>query len=92
MQDTEAAVGDLQVPQVDAQVVGGQVRLVVAVYRDGVDVVSVSVCEHTPRARLHHQVHGPEHGYLTHHTEHAFKTREGYERAYTCACVYVPVE
>lgn len=58
MEDTEAAVCDLQVPQVDAQVVSRQVGLVVAVDRDRVDVVGVGVGEHPARAGLHHEVHG----------------------------------
>lgn len=56
--DTEAAVGDLQVPQVDAQVVCRQVGLIVAVDRDGVDMVRVSVGEHPPWTGFHHEVHG----------------------------------
>lgn len=54
--DTEALVGDLQVPQVDPEVVGGDVGLEVRVHRDGVDVVGVGVTEHTPRCCLHHQI------------------------------------
>lgn len=56
--DTEAAVGDLQVPEVDAEVVCRQIRLVVAVDRDGVDMIGVSVGKHPPGTGLHHQVHG----------------------------------
>lgn len=59
--DTEAAVGDVQVPEVDPQVIGWHVGLVVGVDRDGVDVVGVGVGEHSPGAHLHHQVHGLQH-------------------------------
>lgn len=62
--DTEAPIGDLQVPEVDAQVVGRQVRGVVAVDGDGVDVVGVRVGERPARAGLHHQVHGLQRGHL----------------------------
>lgn len=62
--DTEAAVGDLQVPEVDAEVVRGQIRLVVAVDRDGVDMVGVSVGEHPPGTGFHHEVHGYQHRHL----------------------------
>ena len=64
LKDTEAAVGDAQVPQVDAQVVRRQVRLTVGVDGDGVDVVGVGVGKHPPRAHLDHQVHGHQHGHL----------------------------
>ncbi len=53
-QDTEASVGEVQVPQIDPEVIGGQIRLVVAVDGDGVDVVGVSVGVNPPRTRLHH--------------------------------------
>lgn len=56
--DTEAAVRDVQVPEVDPQVIGRHVGLVVGVDGDGVDVVGVGVGEHSPRTHLHHQVHG----------------------------------
>lgn len=72
MQDAEAAIGDLQVPQVDAKVVGRQVRLVVAVDRDGVDVVSVGVGKNAAGTRLHHQVHGSEHRHLKREHERAY--------------------
>lgn len=62
--DTEAAVGDLQVPEVDAQVVRRQVGLVVAVDGDGVDVVGVRVRKHPAGTRFHHEIHGPEHRHL----------------------------
>lgn len=56
--DTEAAVGDVQVPEVDPQVISRHVGLVVGVDGDGVDVVGVGVGEHSPRTHLHHQVRG----------------------------------
>lgn len=56
--DTEAAVRDVQVPEVDPQVIRRHVGLVVRVDGDGVDVVGVGVGEHSPRTHLHHQVHG----------------------------------
>lgn len=40
---TKALVADVEVPQVDAQVVGGDIRLSIRVDRNRVDVVSVSV-------------------------------------------------
>ena len=48
MQDTEALVCSLQVPKVQSEVIGREVRAVVAVDRDGVDVVGVCVGEHPP--------------------------------------------
>lgn len=62
--DTEAAVGDVQMPEVDPQVVRRHVGLVVGVDRDGVDVVGVGVGEHSARAHFHHQVHGLQHWHL----------------------------
>lgn len=62
--DTEAPVGDGQVPEVDAQVVGRHVGLAVAVDGDGVDVVGVAIGKDPPRAHLYHQVHGLQHGHL----------------------------
>jgi hypothetical protein len=47
---TEAFGVDVQVPQVHAKVVGRQKRFSVAIKTDGVDVVSVSVREHTARS------------------------------------------
>lgn len=52
--DTEAPVGDGQVPEVDAQVVRGHVRLAVAVDGNGVDVVGVAVGKDPARTHLHH--------------------------------------
>ena len=43
LKDTEAAVGDAKVPQIDAEVVGREVCLAVAVDGDRVDMVGVSV-------------------------------------------------
>ena len=40
---TEALVADTQIPEVDPEVVGRDVRLLIAVYGDRVDVVSVCV-------------------------------------------------
>lgn len=60
-QDTEASVGEVQVPQIDPEVIGRQIRLVVTVDGDGVDVVGVSVGVNPPRTRLHHQIHRLEH-------------------------------
>lgn len=63
-EDTEATVGDLQVPQVHPEVVGGDERLKVRVDRDGVDVVGVGIAEHTSGCSLNHQVHRLQHGHL----------------------------
>lgn len=65
--DTEALIRDLQVPQVDPEVVGRQIRLLVAVHRYGVDVVSVGVGEDAAGGGLHHQLHGSHRG----HTQRA---------------------
>ena len=62
--DVEGLVGDLHVPQVDAEVVGREVRLAVRVDADRVDVVGVRVGEDAPRRRLHHQFHRFQHGNL----------------------------
>lgn len=62
--DTEAAVGDVQIPEVDPEVIGWHVGLIVGVDGDGVDVISVSVGKHSPRGHLHHQIHGFQHGNL----------------------------
>ena len=55
--NVEGLVGDLHVPQVDAEVVGREVRLAVRVHADRVDVVGVRVGEDAARRRLHHQFH-----------------------------------
>ena len=56
--DVEALVGDLDVPQVDAQVVGRHERLLVAVQRDRVDVIGVRVGEYALGHRFDlHAVH-----------------------------------
>ena len=57
VKDTEAFVVDLQMPEVDAQVVGGEERLLVGVDADGVDVIHVGVAELPPRTRIHRQPH-----------------------------------
>lgn len=62
--DTEAAISDLQIPEVNAQVICRQVSLTVTVDWDGVDMVGVSIRKHSSRAGFHHQVHGPEYWYL----------------------------
>lgn len=62
--DTEAAISDLQIPEVNAQVICRQVSLTVTVDWDGVDMVGVSIGKHSSRAGFHHQVHGPEYWYL----------------------------
>lgn len=64
--DTEAAVCDAQVPHIDAEVIGRQVGLPVAVDRDGVDMVSVSVGEDSPGSNLYHQVCRLQHRHLWH--------------------------
>lgn len=64
--DTEAAVRDAQVPHIDAEVIGRQVGLPVAVDRDGVDMVGVSVGEDSPGSNLYHQVCRLQHRHLRH--------------------------
>lgn len=39
---TEALVGDVEVPEVNTQVVAGQIGLAIGIGRDGVDMVGVS--------------------------------------------------
>lgn len=56
--DTEAAVRDVQIPEVDPEVISWHVGLIVRVDGDGVDVISVSVGKHSSRGHLHHQIHG----------------------------------
>lgn len=63
-EDTEATVGDLQVPQVHPEVIGGDERLKVRVDGDGVDVVGVGIAEHTLGCSLNHQVHRLQHRHL----------------------------
>lgn len=55
---TKALISDLQIPEVDAQLIGANVRLLVAVHADGVDMKGVSVGELPPEAGLHHRVDG----------------------------------
>ncbi len=62
--DTEAAVGDVQMPEVNPQVISWHVGLIVGVDGDGVDVVCVGVGEYSPGAHLHHQVHRLQHRHL----------------------------
>ena len=52
-EDTEALIGDLEVPDVQSEIVCGEVSAVVAVHGDGVDVVGVSVGEYSPGHGLH---------------------------------------
>lgn len=58
VEDTEAAVSDLEVPEVDAEVICRQVSLIVTVDWDRVDMVGVGVGKHPPWTGLHHEVHG----------------------------------
>lgn len=51
-------------PHIDAEVVGRQVGLPVAVDRDGVDVVGVSIGEDPSGANLDHQIGGFQHRHL----------------------------
>lgn len=51
-------------PHIDAEVVGRQVGLPIAVDRDGVDVVGVSIGEDSSGADLHHQICGFQHRHL----------------------------
>lgn len=44
--DTETLICSLNVPEVDAQIISRQVRLLVTVNRDGVDVVRMSIRVH----------------------------------------------
>lgn len=55
---TKALIGDLQVPEIDAQLIGGNVRLLVAVDADRVDMKGVSIGELPPQTGLHHRVNG----------------------------------
>lgn len=55
--DVEALVGDLQVPQIKPEVVRREVRLLVRVDRYRVDVVGVSIGKNPTGRGLHHQIH-----------------------------------
>lgn len=63
-EDTEAAVSDLQIPQVHSEVIGGYEGLEVRVHGDGVDVVGVGVAEHSPGCGFDHQIHRLQHRHL----------------------------
>lgn len=62
--DTKTLIGYLKVPQINPQVISRHVGLVVAVDRDGVDVVCVRIGKHSSWGGLHHQVHGSQDGHL----------------------------
>lgn len=64
MEDTEAAVRDAQVPHIDAEVISRQVRLPVTVDWDGVDMVGVTIGEHSSGTDLYHQICRFQHGHL----------------------------
>lgn len=51
-------------PHVDTEVVSRQVGLPITVDRDGVDMVSVPVGEHSSGANLYHQIRGFQHRHL----------------------------
>lgn len=61
MKDTEAPVGDAKVPHVDAEVVGRQVGLPIAIDWDGIDMIGMSIGEHSPWTNLYHQVRRFQH-------------------------------
>lgn len=54
--DTEAPVRDAQVPHIDAEVISRQVGLPIAVDRNGVNMVGMSVGENSSGANLYHQI------------------------------------
>lgn len=54
LKDTEAAISDLQVPQVHPEVISGDERLKVGVDRDGVDVVGVGIAKYPSGCSLNH--------------------------------------
>ena len=54
--DVEALVLDVEVPQVDAQIVAAYEGLAVAVHRDAVDVVCVRIGVGATRYSRHHRV------------------------------------
>ncbi len=58
MKDTEASIGDIQMPHVDPEIISRQISLAIAIDWDGVDVVGVAVGKDSPRPYLHHQVSG----------------------------------
>ena len=64
LKDTEAAVGDAEVPHVDPEVVSRQVRLSIAIDGDGVDMVGVAIGEDASGPHLNHKVGGFQHGHL----------------------------
>jgi hypothetical protein len=56
MKDTEALVGNVEMPEVDAEVISREESELVAVHRHRVDVVRVSVSVHTSGTGLHHKL------------------------------------
>lgn len=72
--DTEALVGDLQVPEVYSQVIRGHERFVVTVDGDGVDVICMGIGEDPSGRSLHHQVHGLQNRNLIEASNENYKT------------------
>lgn len=56
MKDTEALVSSLQIPQVYSEVVCGQIRAIITIDSNGVDVVGVCVAEDATRHGLYGDV------------------------------------
>ena len=61
--DVEGLIGDFQVPQVDAEIIGAHVSLVVGIDGNGVDVVRVSVGEDLAGTGLDDQLRWSDDGY-----------------------------
>lgn len=62
--DTEAAVSDAQMPHIDTQVISGQVGFPITVDRDGVDMIGMTIGEHSSGADLDHQIGGFQYWHL----------------------------
>lgn len=55
--NVEALVGNFQVPQIDAEIICRQIRFLIRVDRDAIDVVGMRVGKDSSWRRFHHQIH-----------------------------------
>lgn len=55
--DVEALIGDLQVPEIYSEIVGGEIRFLVRVHRNRVYVISVCVGKDSSGGRFDHELH-----------------------------------
>lgn len=56
VKDTETTICDAQVPHVDTEVISRQIGLSIAVNRDRVDMVRMSIRENPPWTDFYHEV------------------------------------